>query len=47
VGSPPRVDVPSGDQYHEVTFDAITNLAVPHVHTTRKVWTAADRALAA
>jgi hypothetical protein len=42
-----RVDVPSGNQYREVTFDAITNLAIPHVHTTRKAWTAADRALAA
>jgi hypothetical protein len=42
-----RVDVPSGNHYHEVTFTAITSLAVPHVHTTRKAWTAADRALAA
>jgi hypothetical protein len=39
--------VPTGNQYHEVTFDAITSLAVPHVHTTRKAWTAADRTLAA
>jgi hypothetical protein len=40
-----RVDVPAS--YHEVTFDAITNLPVPHVHTTRKAWTTADRVLAA
>jgi hypothetical protein len=40
-----RVDVPA--TYHEVTFDAIAGLPVPNVHTTRKAWTAADRALAA
>src|SRR5713101_4387756 len=40
-----RVDLPSS--YHEVTFGAIAGLSVPNVHTTRKAWTAADRALAA
>jgi hypothetical protein len=40
-----RVDEPAST--HEVTWDAIKSLPVPHVKTTRKNWKTADRTLAA